>query len=132
MGFSLLTLLPGEVGGSETYARGLLGAYCEGHGPERATVLVTDRLRRGLGIPGSGPVSVRAVPMFRYPRGTARRAFAMGAGLLAGERLCRAALADLDVLHHPLTVPLPRSRLPSVVTYHDAQHLEHPSSSPRP
>ena len=33
LAFSLLTLSPGAVGGSETYARGLLGAFAEGHGP---------------------------------------------------------------------------------------------------
>lgn len=127
VGFSLLTLLPGEVGGSETYARGLVGAFRDGHGPERTTVLLTDRLRQRCGAVSEARVALRAVRRFRYQNnGFAWRGLAIGAGLLAGERLDGGVFADLDVLHYPLTVPLPRSRRPSVITYHDAQHLEHP------
>ena len=39
VGFALLTLFPGRVGGSETYVRGLLGEYAAGNGPERVTIL---------------------------------------------------------------------------------------------
>ena len=35
IGFALLTLFPGRVGGSETYVRGLLGEYASGRGPTR-------------------------------------------------------------------------------------------------
>ena len=37
VGFALLTLFPGRVGGSETYVRGLLGGFS---GDERLTLLV--------------------------------------------------------------------------------------------
>jgi glycosyltransferase involved in cell wall biosynthesis len=33
---------------------------------------------------------------------------------------------DIDLVHYPLTVPVPRARLPRVVTLHDLQHLELP------
>jgi len=131
VGLSLLTLLPGQVGGSETYVHGLLGAFRDGHGPERTTVLVTDRVRQRCGAATGGRVSLQAIRRFRYRSGTAWRGLAIGAGLLAGERLGGGVLAELDVVHYPLTIPLPRCRRPSVITYHDAQHLEHPEFSSR-
>lgn len=126
VGLSLLTLLPGRVGGSESYVRGLLGAFGDGEGPQRTTVLVTERVRRAYETAVHGPVSLREVPYWRYPHGTARRALSIGAGLALGDRLGRSASADLDLLHYPLTVSLPSFPGARVVTYHDAQHLEHP------
>ena len=127
VGFSLLTLLPGKVGGSETYVRGLLEAFGDGEGPERTTALVTTRVRHAYEAFARGPVSLRDVPYWRYPQGTARRALSLCGGLALGKRLGRRAAADLDLVHYPLTVTLPRSPGASVVTYHDAQHLEHPA-----
>ena len=37
--FSLLTLFPGRVGGSESNVKGLLREFSAGNGPERVTVL---------------------------------------------------------------------------------------------
>lgn len=127
VGFSLLTLLPGKVGGSETYVRGLLGAFGDGEGPEHTTVLVSDPVRRAYEASARGSVSLRDVPYWRYPNGTARRALLIGAGLALGRCLGRSASADLDLVHYPLTVTLPRSPRASVVTYHDAQHLQYPA-----
>src|SRR4051794_41869844 len=44
-------------------------------------------------------------------------------GMTLGPRL----KAPIDVLHYPLTVPVPRFAGPTVVTLHDLQHLELPS-----
>jgi glycosyltransferase involved in cell wall biosynthesis len=112
--FSLLTLAPGAVGGSETYARGLLGAFAEGHGPERVTVLA------GPAISGGGAVDVRHVAAPAAAGGVARLA-----GLLRG--MARRDGSGAELLHHPLTVPAPRSRGPSVVTLHDVLHRELPA-----
>jgi glycosyltransferase involved in cell wall biosynthesis len=38
---------------------------------------------------------------------------------------------DLDLLHFPVTVPIPRTRLPHVVTLHDVQHHDLPEFFPR-
>jgi len=127
-GFSLLTLLPGKVGGSETYVRGLLGAFGDGDGPERVTVLASEEVRRAYAGFAGGAVRVRDVPRWRYPEHAPLRALCIGAGLAAGRLLAPSATADLDLVHHPLTVPIPRAGAcaATVVTYHDAQHLEHP------
>ena len=99
MAFSLLTLAPGQVGGSETYARGLLQAFANGHGPERFTVL------EGTAIAGDGAARL--------------------AGLIRG--MATPDRSGADVLHHPLTVPAPRARGPWVLTLHDVLHRELPS-----
>jgi glycosyltransferase involved in cell wall biosynthesis len=113
--FSLLTLSPGGVGGSETYSRGLLGAFAEGHGPDRVTVLV------GPVLDGDGAFEVREVAPQIATGGPARLA-----GLLRGMVLRDPSGAG--VLHHPLTVPAPRPRGPSVLTLHDVLHRELPST----
>ena len=33
---------------------------------------------------------------------------------------------DLDVMHYPLTLPIPRSNQPVVLTLHDVQHHDQP------
>ena len=37
VGYSLLTLFPGRVGGSEANVRGLLSEYAAGNGPDAVT-----------------------------------------------------------------------------------------------
>ena len=115
--FSLLTLAPGASGGSETYARGLLGAFAQGHGPERVTVLAGPATAATLR--SEGPVQVHV----RSPA-----AGASGASRLAGLVRGMAApdTSGADVLHHPLTVPAPRAGGPSVLTLHDVLHRELP------
>ena len=43
---SLLTLAPGQVGGSEAVLLGLLDEFRAGHGPERVTALAGERVAR--------------------------------------------------------------------------------------
>jgi glycosyltransferase involved in cell wall biosynthesis len=59
----------------------------------------------------------------RPGRSDPARLAAMTYGMTVGPRL-RAAV---DVLHYPLTVPVPRFSGPTVVTLHDLQHVELPS-----
>jgi glycosyltransferase involved in cell wall biosynthesis len=87
--------VPGGVGGSETYVRGLLGEL-------GASVTVVERPRGG----GS----------------EAGRLLGIAYGLTAEPRL----RAPVDVVHYPLTVPVPRFDGPTVVTLHDLQHVELP------
>jgi glycosyltransferase involved in cell wall biosynthesis len=56
-------------------------------------------------------------------RSDAGRLLAMAYAMSVGPRL----RAPVDVLHYPLTVPVPRFAGPAVVTLHDLQHLELPS-----
>ena len=116
--FSLLTLAPGAVGGSETYARGLLGAFAEGRGPERVSVLASPAVAATLQPDGPVGLQIRSVNVGEA--GAARLA-----GLVRG--MATSDTSGADLLHHPLTVPAPRARGASVLTLHDLLHREHAS-----
>lgn len=115
VGFSLLTLFPGRVGGSETYVRGLLGAL----GPEVELTVLGNR-HVGTRLVGR---AVRPVRRYRPGDRPATRFLAMNAGrvwpVLDG--------SEFDIAHYPVTVPVPRiTGAPRVVTLLDLQHHELP------
>jgi glycosyltransferase involved in cell wall biosynthesis len=112
IGISMLTLSPGRMGGSETYARGLTAALRE-VGTEDYFVAISD----AAGDAASG------LPMVQAARaaGSGRvRTFASAAARADMLRQAR-------VVHYPFTVPLPRVHVPRVVTLHDVLHRDHPS-----
>jgi len=123
VGISLLTLVPGELGGSETYVRELL---------------------RGLGrvgthdyevlLPPVAPTASEGLPStiateYRLARTIPQRLAAMTLAAARPGRL-RARLRDAAAVHYPLTIRIPPVQ-PSVVTLHDVQHLDLPSMFPR-
>ena len=65
LGYSLLTLFPGRVGGSETNVRGLLGEFANGNGPERVTVFANRFVAAVYGEYERGPVSLHHVRSYR-------------------------------------------------------------------
>jgi len=119
VGISLLTLAPGDLGGSETYARALVSALAS-VGTLDYTVFVPARARDAAG--GLPAVEVREPPVGR--RGPSRIP-AMALSALRSREL-NARLGELDVLHYALTVPVPRAKAPTVVTLHDVQHRDLP------
>jgi glycosyltransferase involved in cell wall biosynthesis len=109
----VLTLVPDVVGGSETYVRELFA---------------------GLGRVGGHEYRVLAPPVARDAGGGLPTVVAEGYG---GNRLLAMArgtvspgytrlLGDARVVHYPLTVPIPLTRTPSIVTLHDVQHRDLP------
>jgi glycosyltransferase involved in cell wall biosynthesis len=116
IGIAALTLVPGQVGGSETYLRELLRA------------LDPDALPFRVLLPPAAAGLETRLPTAIAPGGTPRTAatrLASMAAALADPRL-RRPLADAAVVHYPLTIPLPPSRAATIVTLHDVQHLELP------
>lgn len=125
--FSLLTLDPGRVGGSETYVRGLLAAFASGDGPERVTVLAGPFAAAGLESDAGGPVKVEAVTGLRLGAGRGGRALALARGMAVAPAAARALASDAEVLHFPLTVPIPRAGAgASVLTLFDLLHQDVP------
>jgi glycosyltransferase involved in cell wall biosynthesis len=119
VGISLLTLAPGDLGGSETYARQLVRALSS-VGELDYTVFVPSQARDAAG--GLAAVEVREPRIGR--RGPARIA-AMALSASRSQKL-GSVLGTLKVLHYALTVPIPRTKAPSVVTLHDVQHRDLP------
>jgi glycosyltransferase involved in cell wall biosynthesis len=124
VGFSLLTLFPGRVGGSESYARGLLGQFARGRGPERLTVLANSPVAEAYRAYATGPVELCQVASYRAGDRLLTRALAMAAARLSPARAARDVPAGLDVVHYPVTVPIPAVAAPTVVTIHDVSHLD--------
>ena len=129
--FSLLTLDPGRVGGSETYARGLLKAFAGGVGPERVTVLAGPRAAKTLQHLAGGSVTVREVAGLPFGGGRARRLALLVGGMARAPAPARSAVEAADVLHLPLTVPIPRTTGGSVLTLFDVLHHDVPELFPK-
>ncbi len=119
VGISLLTLSPGELGGSETYTTGLIGALSRSRTLEY-TVFVPARSKSAAG--GLPAVEVKEPPVAR--RGPSR---IVGMAFSAfRSRDVSTRLDDVDVVHYALTVPVPKTSVPTVVTLHDIQHRDLP------
>jgi glycosyltransferase involved in cell wall biosynthesis len=125
IGLNLLYLVPGEVGGTEIYARSLVGAlaaaradwrwlvYC---GPDALEALQSERW----------PASVRLVPS---PRPSAEKA--SRAALELSWLAWRAARDGVQLLHSLGTTSPFVTRCPRVVTVHDLIYLHYPETFPR-
>jgi glycosyltransferase involved in cell wall biosynthesis len=123
VGISLLTLVPGVVGGSETYARELTRALA------RSGELEYEAFVPSIAPDAADGLPTRVVAEYRSSTTTAGRVAAMSRAWVAPGRLRRALRLDmLDAIHFPLTVtlPPPGDRPPAAVTVHDLQHELYP------
>ncbi len=123
VGISLLTLVPGELGGSETYVRELL----------RGLGRVGELSYRVL-LPPAAPAAAEGLPgevadEYRLAHTPAQRLIAMTAAAARPGPL-RRRLRGADLVHYPLTLRIP-ALSPSVVTLHDVQHIDLPDMFPR-
>ena len=129
VGVPLLSLAPGQVGGSETYVRGLLTAFNEGYGPEKATVLSLERTAGSLQEVHGNHVSLATVPGLSFGDGNIGRSISLAADSLRSGLIAEYLPANLDLIYYPLSVPVPKnsSGKPTVVTIHDVQHHDLPN-----
>ena len=121
---SMLTLVPGTMGGSETYARELvreLGGRGERGLDVRALVAPV-----GAGF-AEGRLPERVAPEYPTGAATTDRLRALALAVVRRRRL-RRYTAGADVLHYPFTVPVPgrAGGQRSVVTLLDVQHRDLP------
>jgi glycosyltransferase involved in cell wall biosynthesis len=121
---SLLTLVPGISGGSETYARELCRALARVGGHDYRAVVPT------LAPEAADGLDTVVASGYRASTTTPGRLLAMGRAGIAPGRL-RTHFDHADVVHYPLTVPVPRPRQPTVLTLLDVQHLDLPHLFPR-
>jgi glycosyltransferase involved in cell wall biosynthesis len=119
IGISLLTLVPGEIGGAETAARGLCRGLAEVGTLDY--VVFTPPAAPGAG----GGLNEVAVPEYRLARTVPQRALAMALAAARPGPL-RARLGTPEAIHYPLTIALPRLDVPTAVTVYDLQHLDLP------
>jgi glycosyltransferase involved in cell wall biosynthesis len=118
IGISMLTLVPGIVGGSETYARELCRALARVGRLEYRAYVPTIASDAGDGLPTS------VVEGYRASHSMPGRIAAMSLAAAAPGRLRRALrTSELDAIHFPLSVMLPPLETPpSATTVLDVQH----------
>ncbi len=118
VGISLLTLVPGVVGGSETYARELV----------RALDRVGELEYRVITSSLVDDIEGEQIRSYRASRTKRGRIFAMTRAAVApGSLRKEMRLGELDALHFPLTVMLPRvDHPPAAVSLLDIQHVFFP------
>jgi glycosyltransferase involved in cell wall biosynthesis len=122
VGISLLTLVPGLVGGSETYARQLTRALARVGELEYVAFVPSIAADAGDGL------ETTLVPEYRAGTTMSRRIAAMTlASLRSGGIRHRYDTARLDAIHFPLSVMIPRVERPAAAaTVHDLQHELYP------
>lgn len=116
----MLNLVPGGMGGSETYARELLRELA------RSDIDIST-LVAPVGAGFSPDVREQIAPEFPTGARGRERARALVLGMLRQRRLS-ARTATADILHFPFTVPVPRPTptQKSVVSLLDVQHHDLP------
>jgi glycosyltransferase involved in cell wall biosynthesis len=121
---SLLTLFPGKAGGTETIVRALVRELAREGRPDRFTLLTTPRVDRALAPSG---LPTRTLGRYRDGESAPARLAAIAAAGLAPGHVALGMPADVDVVHYPVTIPIPRAGgAATVVSLHDLQHHEHP------
>ncbi len=119
VGIALLTFVPGELGGSETYVRELLRHLARGGAHSYRVLLPSIAPDIAEGLPSEVAEEYRAggtIP---------RRVVAMTEAAARPGRL-RRRLEHADVVHYPLTLRLPPVARPTVTSLLDVQHLDLP------
>lgn len=124
VGISLITLVPGRIGGSETYAHAIPRALAV-HG-ELDYVVFAPPVATGVGH----GLPTEVVTEYGHAWTLPERALAMALAGLRPRRI-RRRFAKTDALHYPLTIALPEARAPFAVTLHDVLHLDRPELFPR-
>jgi glycosyltransferase involved in cell wall biosynthesis len=119
IGIALLTLVPGELGGSESATSGLLRAFAQ-----------SGTLPYRIYLPPAAPDAHEGLPYevvsdYRRAHSRLERLAALAAATVRPEPL-RRRLRSADVVHYPFTIRVPSVESPTVVTLHDLQHLDLP------
>jgi glycosyltransferase involved in cell wall biosynthesis len=119
IGIALLTLVPGELGGSETATRGLLRGLASAGKLEYRVFTPPVAPDAGEGLP------TEIVSEYRPAHTIPERLTAMGLAAARPAPL-RKHLDGAEVIHYPLTIAIPPAAVPTVVTLYDVQHLDLP------
>ena len=121
MALSMLTLVPGGMGGSETYARALTRQLAETS--EVATTAYVPATARGF----SDGVPETVIESLRLGSSTWKRLHGVAVATLRAPSI-RSSMAAERVVHYPFTVPVPKpARGQAMVqTLLDVQHLDLP------
>ena len=113
----MLTLVPGGMGGSESYARSLCRALASSSKVDAIAFVSAAATDAGSGL------DTRIVPEYSGGTSAAGKAAGLAAGIMRHRKI-RERFTGIDVVHYPFTVPIPSVPARSVVTLHDLQHRD--------
>ena len=119
IGIALLTLVPGELGGSESSTQELLRALARMGTLDYRVFLPPAASDASEGLPAE------VVTEYRRARSVPERLAAMSLAATRPGPL-RAHFADARAVHYPLTIRIPAVAAPTAITLHDVQHLDLP------
>jgi glycosyltransferase involved in cell wall biosynthesis len=125
VGLNLLYLVPGETGGTETYARRLVPVLADARPDLELVAFLTSEAFDALGGDAFGP-RVRVVPL--RVSGRSRAARVAAEQLLLPGRLRRHAI---ELLHSLGSTAPARPGRPSVLTLHDVIYARYPEAHTR-
>ena len=100
VGISMLTLVPGAMGGSESYTRALCRALAAQPDVSAVAFVADSGHAAGEGL------ETRFVPEYLSGTSTATKISGMAVGVVR-RRSIRRRFAGIDVVHYPFTVPIP-------------------------
>lgn len=117
----MLNLVPGGMGGTETYAANLTMELVAGDKVALTTLVASNASER---YPWTRRIVLRGITT---GLGIRKRIGGILPVVLRGPRI-RRLMAQAEVVHYPFTaiLPAPRRGQPTVVTLHDVQHLDLP------
>jgi glycosyltransferase involved in cell wall biosynthesis len=121
-------MLPSTMTGTGAYVRAMIEEFSARREDDiRITVLTNAVLEEWARSLASGPVDVHVVDAYGVRRDERRtRAIGLVRSTLRPRHLARDVPRDLDLLHYPLTIAIPRTRKPTVLSLHDVQHHDLP------
>jgi glycosyltransferase involved in cell wall biosynthesis len=125
IGIGVVTVKAKRAGGAEVYARNLIKGL-QASDIHRFHILANVDLADDLGPLVPGSVSMHALRSFSPKQGSGRHAAALARAALHPGPLRRELPPRLAMVHFPIVVPVPRVKLPTVITLHDTLHHDFP------
>jgi glycosyltransferase involved in cell wall biosynthesis len=126
VGFSLFTMAPHLMTGTATYARGLVNEFARADSPVDLVLVVNKLMAERVRDWSDEPLTVRQLSSLPLRDTPASRLAVIAQALAAPATVKARWPRDVDLIHYPLTLPVPRAKRPVVMTLHDVQHHDQP------
>ncbi len=127
VGLGTLTMVTTAMTGTWNYVRNLVEEFSSPEYGVGLTVLANSLVADEFRSLAAGGVTVHCMHEYRVRNRRSARLAALGRAWTFPNRLARAAPANVDLVHYPLTVPVPATHKPTVLSLHDVQHHDLPS-----
>jgi glycosyltransferase involved in cell wall biosynthesis len=126
VGMSLLTQGVDQFTGTASYVRALLREFSFAATGVDVDALCNEHALAVFGGCASSSVRLTRAEGFRVGTSRAMRAAALATSLVRPGPIMRQFASEVSVVHYPLTLGVPRTDLPTVVSLHDVQHHDLP------